>query len=120
MYIALQILCTLCNGETCQLLSDRFGEHLTQYGTTTLTNLSPDISTALTTRFNSDMKVCPISLVSGGSDNHKRQEERLILRLEMFDSSRLKNVQLPYFTFKGGFPFSTKCRARDCCIVKTQ
>ena len=81
------IYCITCDkcpkiyiGETGRRLSDRFAEHLRSAR-------NNDADKPVARHFNSlnhyptDMKVCALLPISGGNDNRKRQEKRLIYRL---------------------------------------
>ena len=72
--------CKLQIGETGRRLSDRFAEHHRSVR-------NHDVDKPVARHFNtfndsvSDIKVCAISLISGGNDSRKRQEKRLIFKI---------------------------------------
>ena len=67
--------------ETGRRLSDRFAEHLRSVR-------NGDVDKPVARHFNStnhslsDMKICAISQIFGGNNSHKRQEKRLIFKIE--------------------------------------
>ena len=78
------ISCIKCSeldiGETGRCLSDRFAEHLRSVW-------NNDVDKPVARHFNaanhsvSDIKVCAISLISGGNNSHKRHEKHLIFNI---------------------------------------